>query len=139
VAKRQNHNAIVGSWGHELLNLCCDAELLILNGRTPSDELKEFICLVIGGCNTVNYIIGSPIVWQAVTHFEVIIDDTRYYMVGGDSNHRPLRLWLNINCNFVEPQHTVEEYQLALTTCLGNMWVVDSIGHLGVDGLADLL
>jgi hypothetical protein len=62
---------------------------------------------------------------------------------------------LSINCSFIEPQHTVvtkkflprfkydkskvEEYQLALTTNLGNLWVVDSIGHLGVDGLADLL
>jgi hypothetical protein len=33
----------------------------------------------------------------------------------------------------------VEEYQLALTMSLGNMWVVDSIGHLGADKLADLL
>jgi hypothetical protein len=32
-----------------------------------------------------------------------------------------------------------KEYQLALTTNLGNLWVVESIGHLGVDGLADLL
>jgi hypothetical protein len=62
---------------------------------------------------------------------------------------------LNIDYNFVEPQHTivtkkflprfnydkskVEEYQLALTTNFGNLWVVDSIGHLGVDGLTDLL
>jgi hypothetical protein len=62
---------------------------------------------------------------------------------------------LNIDCNFVEPQHTVvikkflprfksdkskaEEYQLALTTNLKNMWVVDSIGHLGANGLTDLL
>jgi len=62
---------------------------------------------------------------------------------------------LNIDCNFVEPQHTIvtkfflprfiydksktEEYQLALTTSLGNLWVVDWIGHLGADGLADLL
>jgi hypothetical protein len=43
----------------ELLDLCCDAGLLILNRRTPSDESKEFICLVNGGCNTVNYIVGS--------------------------------------------------------------------------------
>jgi len=137
VAKQQNHNAIVGSWGHKLLDLCCDAELLILNGRTPGDESREFICSAIGGRSTVNYIIGSPIVWQAVTHFEVIIDDTRYCTVGGDSNHMPLRLWLSINCSFVELQHTietkkflpkfkydkskVEEYQFALTTCLGNM------------------
>ncbi len=33
----------------------------------------------------------------------------------------------------------VEEYQLALITSLGNMWVVDSTGHLGADELVDLL
>jgi len=33
----------------------------------------------------------------------------------------------------------VEEYQLALTMSLGNLWVVDSFGHLGVDKLVDLL
>jgi hypothetical protein len=33
----------------------------------------------------------------------------------------------------------VEEYQLALTTNLGNLWVANSIGHLGADGLVDLL
>jgi hypothetical protein len=31
------------------------------------------------------------------------------------------------------------EYQLALTTNLGNMWVIESIGHLGADELVDLL
>ncbi len=84
----------------------------------------------------------------------MIIDDTRYCMMGGDSGHRPLRLRLSIDCSFVEPQHTVvtkkflprfkydkskvEVYQLALTMSLGNMWVVDSIGHLGADKLVDL-
>jgi hypothetical protein len=33
----------------------------------------------------------------------------------------------------------VEEYQLALTVSFGNLWVVDLIGHLGADELADLL
>jgi len=33
----------------------------------------------------------------------------------------------------------VEEYQLAIIASLGNLWVVDSIGHLGADELADLL
>jgi hypothetical protein len=62
---------------------------------------------------------------------------------------------LTIDYNFVEPQHTivtkrflprfkydkskVEEYQLALIANLGNLWVVNSIGHLRADGLADLL
>jgi hypothetical protein len=33
----------------------------------------------------------------------------------------------------------LKKYQLAPTMSLGNLWVVDSIGHLGVDGLVDLL
>jgi len=111
--------------------------------------------LANGGCNTVNYIVGSPTVWRAATHLEVIIDDTRYCAMGGDSDHRLLRLQLNIDYSFVEPQHTVitkkflpkfkydksivKEYQLALTASLGNLWVIDSIKHLGANGLADLL
>ncbi len=75
--------------------------------------------------------------------------------MGGDFDHRPLCLRLNIDCTFVEPQYIVvtkkflprfkydkskvEEYQLALTTNLGNLWVANSIGHLGADGLTDLL
>jgi hypothetical protein len=62
---------------------------------------------------------------------------------------------LKIDSNFVEPQHTigtkkinprfkydktkVEEYHFALTTSLGNLWVVDLIGHLGAYGLVNLL
>jgi len=103
--------------------------------------------LANGRRNTVNYVVDSPTVWQATTHLEVIIDDTRYCAMGGDFDHRPLRLWLNIDCSFVEPQHTivtkkfllkfkcdkskVEEYQFALIMSLGNLWVVDSIGQSG--------
>jgi hypothetical protein len=106
MSKRQNRDASVSGWGRKLLDLCYDVGLLILNGRTPSDELGEFTCLANGGCSTVDYIVGSPIIWQAATHLKVIIDDTRYCAMGGDSDHRPLRLQLNINYTFIEPQHT---------------------------------
>jgi hypothetical protein len=155
VVKRQNRAANVGSWGCELLDLCCDAGLLILSGRTPGDELGEFTCLANGGCNTVDYIVNSFAFWQVTTHFKVIIDDTCYHAMGGDSDHRLLHLRLSIDCSFVEPLHTiitnfflprfkfdkskVEKYQLALTASFGNLWVVDSIRHLGVDKLVDLL
>jgi len=95
--------------------------------------------LANGGCNTVDYIVGSPVVWQATTHLEVIINDTHYYAMGEDSDHRSLRLRLKINYSFVEPQHTVitkkfllrfkydkskaAKYQLTLTTSLRNPWV----------------
>jgi len=83
VAKQQNRDTSVGDWGHELLDLCCDTGLLILNGQTLGDELGEFTCLANGRHSIVNYIIGSPAIWQIVTHLKVIIDDTRYYAIGG--------------------------------------------------------
>jgi hypothetical protein len=76
MTKRQNRDASVSGWGRELLDLCYDTGLLILNGQTPGDELGEFTCLANAGCSTIDYIVGSPAIWQAVTHFEVIIDDT---------------------------------------------------------------
>jgi hypothetical protein len=36
----------------------------ILNGQTPGDELGEFTCLTNGGRNIVDYIVGSPAIWQ---------------------------------------------------------------------------
>ncbi len=75
--------------------------------------------------------------------------------MGENSDHKPLRLRLSIDCSFVEPRHMVitkkflprfkydkskvEKYQLALIANLENLWVVDLIGHLGADELADLL
>jgi hypothetical protein len=106
MTKRWNRDASVNGWGCELLDLCCDVGLLIFNGRTPGDELGEFTCLANGGRSTIDYIVNSPAIWQAATHLEVKIDDTCYYAVGGDFDHRLLRLRLNINYIFVEPQHT---------------------------------
>jgi hypothetical protein len=57
-----------------------------LNGRMPGDELGEFTCLSNGGCITVDYIVGSVAIWQVTTHFKVIIDDTCYCAMVGDSD-----------------------------------------------------
>ncbi len=107
VAKQQNRDASVSGWGRKLLDLCRDARLFIPNGRTLGDELREFICLANGGRNIVDYIVGSPTIWQVVTQLKMIIDETRYYTMGGDSDHRLLPLRLSIDCTFVELQHIV--------------------------------
>jgi hypothetical protein len=44
---------------------------------------------------------------KVATHLEVIINDTCYYAMGGDFDHRPLHVRLSIDCRFVEPQHMV--------------------------------
>jgi hypothetical protein len=51
----------------------------------------------------VDYIVGSPIVWQVATQLEMIVNDTHYYAMGGNFDHKLLRLRLSIDCSFVEP------------------------------------
>jgi hypothetical protein len=66
VAKQHNRDASFGGWGCEVLDLCCDVGLLILNGWTSGDKSGEFTCLANGGRNIVDYIVDSPVVWQAL-------------------------------------------------------------------------
>jgi hypothetical protein len=49
VIKRQNCDASVSGWGCELVDLCYDVGLLIPNGQTPGDKLREFTCLANWG------------------------------------------------------------------------------------------
>jgi hypothetical protein len=63
--------------------------------------------LANGGRSTIDYIVGSPPVWQPATDLKVIINDTCYYTMGGDSDHQTLHLRLSIDYSFVEPQHAI--------------------------------
>jgi len=108
----------------------------------------------MGGA-ALSIILLAHLQFGKLLHLEVIINDTHYHAMGENFNHRSLHLRLNIDCNFVEPQHMVitkkfvcrfkydkskaEKYQLALRASLGNLWVVDLIEHLGADGLVNLL
>jgi hypothetical protein len=49
VVKQQNCDASVGGWGCELLDLCCDIGLLILNGRTPMTNQGSSLAWQMGG------------------------------------------------------------------------------------------
>jgi hypothetical protein len=49
MAKHQNRDDNVGGWGCELLDLCCDVGLFILNGRMPGDESGSSLAWQMGG------------------------------------------------------------------------------------------
>jgi hypothetical protein len=74
------------------------AELLVTNqGSSLTWQMGGTTLSLYCWHNTIDY--G---VWQGTTHFEVIIDDTHYCVIGGNSDHRSLRLQLNIDYSFVE-------------------------------------
>ncbi len=67
VAKRKNRDTSVGGWGCELLDLCYDAKLLILNGQTPNDESGEFTCWQMGGV-TLSIILLAHLEFDKLLH-----------------------------------------------------------------------
>ena len=64
------------TWGPELLALCCDANLLILNGRTPGDELGQYTFGVgsASGHSVIDYYFSSAKCMSAVQSLRVLKD-----------------------------------------------------------------
>ncbi len=58
----------VCGWGRELLDLCTTASLLILNGRTPGDEIGKYTCLANNGCSTVITLLHPQISCRVPAH-----------------------------------------------------------------------
>ncbi|DBA81524.1 TPA: hypothetical protein ACH3X1_007298 [Trebouxia sp. C0004] len=69
--KRRNRDLFApGSqtWGAELLGFCQQADLLILNGRTPGDEYGQFTFQNAKGCcSTIDYFVASAQVKETWT------------------------------------------------------------------------
>ena len=61
IAKRQSCDDNCNAFGHRLLQLCQDANLLILNGRTSGDESGKLTCHTGAGHSAVDYFIASPL------------------------------------------------------------------------------
>ena len=80
------------TWGPELLGLCQQNNLLILNGRTPGDEYGQCTFQSARGKSTVDYFIASVKCLTAAKSLDVLEEAARY-----GSDHNPLIL--RITCD----------------------------------------
>ncbi len=91
IRQRRNKDLLApGSqtWGPELLGFCQQADLLILNGRTPGDEYGQFTFQNAKGCcSTIDYFVASAQCFSAVKSLHVLDEAARYR-----SDHNPLLL-----------------------------------------------
>ena len=73
------------TFGKQLIAVCQDASLLILNGRVDGDTSGQLTCHTHNGASLVDYFIASPSIFTSQPHLHV---DT----LPPDSDHCPLHL-----------------------------------------------
>ncbi len=86
----------IQGWGRQLLDLCIDTNLLILNGRVAGDAHGELTCLANKGASVVDYFIASPAILEQAAHLQVLTDDMLCGRKDSHSDHRPLQLQLDL-------------------------------------------
>ena len=84
---RQSADLTSNHFGGRLLQLCQDADLLILNGRTKGDEHGKFTCHASNGRSVVDYFISNA---------SILRTDPRLHVqdLQPESDHCPLTLAL---------------------------------------------
>ena len=85
---RQNEDINTNEYGKQLLSLCQEYQLRILNGRTLGDLNGKLTCFKWNGCSAVDYGIVHRDLWNRIEFFKV------RELVGHISDHCP------ISCGF---------------------------------------
>ena len=61
----------INNYGNSLIDICKGLNLRILNGRTLGDSTGKFTCFHYNGQSTIDYIIASENLMQAITTMQV--------------------------------------------------------------------
>lgn len=86
------------TWGPELLELCKDTNLLILNGRTHGDLEGKFTYHSNHGSSTIDYFVASAQCIAMTRSLQVLEDITH-----GRTDHYPVLL--HVSCNTLDASH----------------------------------
>ncbi|KAK6178495.1 hypothetical protein SNE40_013279 [Patella caerulea] len=88
---RQNCDKHVNPFGKCLIEMCCEYNLLILNGRSPSDPSGNYTYLSAGGSSTIDYILVSNSLFCKVNDFCVLNNDiSKHFPISCDIKLRSM-------------------------------------------------
>ena len=57
--------------GKDIIQMCKDLDLIILNGRKPGDLFGKITCFRHNGCSVVDYAVCSDDIFEKINHFSV--------------------------------------------------------------------
>jgi exonuclease III len=103
--KRASKDKVVNSNGRDLLTLCKNQNIHILNGRTKGDKLGNYTFIGAQGKSLIDYLIVSSSLFDHVNEFAVDIKT--------ESDHMPLK-W-SINCNVKTTAVNVDDNNVCTT------------------------
>ncbi|ESO99838.1 hypothetical protein LOTGIDRAFT_173496 [Lottia gigantea] len=99
VGQRNNKDTVINQFGKYIIDLCCDNELVILNGRKTSDMKGEFTYISANGASVIDYILSSPRLCLLISDFEVLKCDI--------SKHLPISCKIRVNSSVYLKQNNV--------------------------------
>ncbi len=120
----ERHNSdkgVLKGWHNEFLDLCSSLGLFILNGRIIGDESGECTCFANGVSSLVDYMVASPALFDCATSL-VIHKCPILYGKGGDSDHKPLSLnlqlpWQHVSSTTSESHANIRRFKHDASKC----------------------
>ena len=111
LCERQSKDKIINKHGKDLLELCNNEDLFILNGRVKGDEKGELTCITSIGNSVVDYGIASRTLLDFIDEF--VVDNK------GDSDHMPIVVVLSVEneegTNEKERNKRMDEFSLRIS------------------------
>ncbi|KAK6196419.1 hypothetical protein SNE40_001648 [Patella caerulea] len=75
IPTRHNCDMKINNFGKQLLDLCCENNVIILNGRITPDTRGNFTYVSSGCASTIDYVIVSPNLFPNVSTFSILETD----------------------------------------------------------------
>ena len=104
---RNNQDTSVNEYGQQLLDLCTETKLRILNRRTRGDLQGHLTYVGFHGCSTVDLVLTSEASLTESTIVQYLSDQDLNFL----SDHRPIFLKLTKNYNFI-PNKFIKDTQV---------------------------
>ena len=140
---RNNMDSHVNNYGKVLVEMCCNSNCKILNGRVPGDSMGRFTSHQYGGSSTVDYGIISSDLFHDVQYFKV-------WPLNHLSDHCPISLSLcarvkhNVenSCNKLNalPVKFIwdEKSNLSFVKAISSKSISDKILHFQINSFKDI-
>jgi hypothetical protein len=113
---RGSQDSVISCRGNHVLDLCIEAKLRMLNGRTTGDCNGKFTCHNALGSSVVDYVIVSDVLYSQIAYFHVHNFDATL----SDHCKTSFSIYANINHDAKTKGNTIELQDMPSRFCWSN-------------------
>jgi hypothetical protein len=116
--KRENFDNIINDHGKNLIEICKNCNMRILNGRTKGDSLGKPTFHSKNGISTIDYVICNISLLEHIKF--LVVKPTNYF-----SDHSQITIWMNAKDNIDKTSEDVSNFSRKLP----NQFIWDNISN----------